>query len=67
MEEKTNAYGGFLWGKPEGRTPLLNTSIYLGVVWEGFDQDHMSQVRGKWSAVVTTVMNLRVPKMWGIV
>ena len=36
----------------------------MGVVWERFDQDHLSQVRGKWPAVVTTAVNLRVPKMW---
>jgi len=38
----------------------------MGVVWEGFDQDHLPQVWGKWPAVVTKVMNIRVPKMWEI-
>ena len=64
-----------LVGKPEGKRPLGrprrrwedNIKIDLQEV-EGGCEDWMelSQDRGRWRALVSTVMNLRVPKMRGI-
>jgi hypothetical protein len=33
---------------------------------EGMDWVHLAQDRDKWQAVVNTVMNLWIHKMWGI-
>jgi hypothetical protein len=33
---------------------------------EGMDWVYMAQDRDKWHTDMNTVMNLRVPKMWGI-
>jgi hypothetical protein len=38
--------------------------IILG--WSGMDWTDLPQNRGQWRAVVNTIMNLRVPKKWGI-
>jgi hypothetical protein len=67
--EKRNAYR-LLVGKPEGKRPLGrprrrwvdNIGMDLGevgwgdVVWIGLAQD-----RNRWRALVTSVLNLRVP------
>jgi len=64
-----------LVGKPEGKRPLWrprrrwedNIKMDLQEVggscedWMEFAQD-----RDRWRALVSTVMNLRVSKMWGI-
>jgi streptomycin 6-kinase len=34
--------------------------------WKVVDQMHVVQDRGKWWVLVNTVMNLLVPRMWGI-
>jgi hypothetical protein len=69
MGEKRNAYR-LLVGKPEGRRPLERARrrwldniridlVELGwgdVAWIGLTQD-----RGRWRALVNSVLNLRVP------
>jgi hypothetical protein len=61
--------------KPEGKGPLLrprrifqvNIKIELQEVGEGCgDWMELTQDRYRWRALVSTVMNLRVPKMRGI-
>ena len=64
-----------LVGKPEGKRPLGrprrrwedNTKMDLQEVG-GVCEDWMelAQDRDRWRALVSTVRNLRVPKMWGI-
>jgi hypothetical protein len=34
--------------------------------WGVVDWIHLAQDRDQWRDIVNTVMNLRVPKMWGI-
>ena len=75
------AYGGgrgvhrVLVGKPEGKSPLGrqrrrwedNIKLDLQEVGGGCgDWMDLAQDRDRWRALVSTVMNLRVPKMWGI-
>jgi len=64
-----------LVGKPEGKRPLGrprrrwedNIKMYLQEVGGGCgDWMELSQDRERWRALVSTVMNIRVPKMWGI-
>jgi len=64
-----------LVGKPEGKRPLGrprrkwedNIKMDLQEVGGGFeDWMELSQDRDRWQALVSTVMNLRVPKMRGI-
>ena len=64
-----------LMGKPEGKRPLGrprrrwedNIKMDLQEVGEGCeDWMELAQDRDKWRALVSTVMNLRVPKMRGI-
>ena len=62
-------------GKPEGKRPLGrprrrcedNIKMYLQEAGEGCeDWMELAQDRDRWRALVSTVMNLRVPKMRGI-
>ena len=64
-----------LVGKPEGKRSLGrprrrwedNIKMDLQVVgWGCGDWMELAQDRDKWRALVSTVRNLRVPKMWGI-
>jgi hypothetical protein len=69
MGEVRGAYN-ILVGRPEGRRPLGRTrrrwedNIKMDLREIGFgdvDWIHWAQDRGRWWAVVNTVMNLRVP------
>ena len=64
-----------LVGKPEGKSPLGrprrrredNIKMDLQEVGGGCeDWMELAQDRDRWRALVSTVMNLLVPKMWGI-
>ena len=64
-----------LVGKPEGKRPLGrprrrwedNIKMDFQEVGGGCgDWMELAQDRDRWRALVSTVMNLRVPKMWGI-
>ena len=64
-----------LVGKPEGKRLLGrprhrwedNIKMDFQEVGGGFgDWMELAQDRDRWRALVSTVMNLRVPKMWGI-
>jgi hypothetical protein len=66
---KRNPYS-ILVGKPEGKRPLgrsrrrwvHNIEIDLREIgWDGVDWIDLAQDRDQWRAVVSTVMNLRVP------
>ena len=66
---------GFWLGKPEGKRPLGrprrrwedNIKMDLQEVGEGFgDWMELAQDMDRWRALVSTVRNLRVPKMRGI-
>jgi hypothetical protein len=68
-EEKKNTYR-LLVGKPEGKRPLGrprrrwddNIKMDLREMgWGGVDWIDLAQDRDQWSALVNTVMNLRVP------
>ena len=65
----------FLVGRPEGKRPLGrsrrrwedNIKMDLHEVGGGCgDWMELAQDRDRWRALVSTVMNLRVPKMQGI-
>jgi hypothetical protein len=67
MREKRNAYR-ILVGKPEGKRPLGRPrhrwEDRMGlreIGWGGTDRIDLAQDRGKWRALVYTVMNLWVP------
>ena len=64
-----------LVGKPEGKRPLgrprrrweYNIKMDPQKVGGGCeDWMELAQDRDRWRALVSTVMNLRVPKTWGI-
>jgi hypothetical protein len=60
-----NAYN-ILVGKPQGKTSLGRWEDDIRIVlreigWEVVDWIHLAHSRGQWWAVVSTVMNLRVP------
>jgi hypothetical protein len=69
-EEKKNAYR-LLVGKPEGRRPLgrprLSGRWYhikmdlAEVGWGDVDWIGLAQDRGRWRALVNSVLNLRIP------
>jgi hypothetical protein len=74
MGKRRSSYR-FLVEKPEGKTPLGRPRL----IWEGnmkmdlqkkevgsFDWINLAQDRDIWRAVVTAVINLRVPQMRGI-
>ena len=74
MGQGTGVYS-VLVGKPEGKSPLGRTRLR----WEENIKMDLQEVRGgcgdwmelaqdrdRWRALVSTVMNLRVPKMRGI-
>jgi hypothetical protein len=67
--EKRNAYG-ILVGKPKERKPLErhkrewednNRMDPREIRWGGMDWIDLAQDRDKWRALVSTVLNLRVP------
>jgi hypothetical protein len=67
--ENMNAYR-ILVGKPEGKRPLRgsrrrwvnNIKMDLKEIgWDGMDWIDLAQDRGQWKALVSMVMNLRVP------
>jgi hypothetical protein len=67
--EKRNAYR-LLLGKPEGRGPLGRSrrrwleNIMIDLVemgWGDVDLIGLTQDRGRWRALVNSVLNLRVP------
>jgi hypothetical protein len=69
MGEVRGTYN-ILAGRPEGRRPLgrprrrreANIKMDLREIWFGdVDWIHWAQDRGRWRALVNTVMNLRVP------
>jgi hypothetical protein len=69
MAKKRNAYGISL-GKPEGKRPLRrprrrwedNIRMYLREIgWGCMNWIYLTQDRDRWSTLVNTVMNLRVP------
>ena len=66
---------GFWWGNLSGKRPLgrprlrWEDNIKMGLQEVGGgceDWIELAQDRGRWQALVGTVMNLRVPKMRGI-
>ena len=55
------------WGDPDGRRWVDNIKMDLQEVGEGCeDWLELAQEKDRWRALVSTVMNLRVPKMRGI-
>jgi hypothetical protein len=69
IREKRNAYR-ILMGKPEEKRPLgrpkhrwvdNNKMDLRKVGWDGVDWIGMAQDRDQWRALVTTVLNLRIP------
>jgi hypothetical protein len=69
MGEVRGAYNILVW-KPEGKRPLRRPrhrwedNIKLDLREIGFgdvDRIHLAQDRGRWRALVNTVMSLRVP------
>ena len=64
-----------LAGKPEGKSPLgkprrrWEDNIKMGLQELGGgcgDWMELAQDRDRWRTLVSTVMNIQVPKMWGI-
>jgi hypothetical protein len=61
-------------GKSDGKRPLArprrrcenNTKMDVTEVgWGGINWIHLGQDRDQWRALVNTVINVRVPKMYG--
>jgi hypothetical protein len=74
MGENRNAYR-ILVGMSEEKRPLGrprrrwvdNIKMELREIgWDGVDWIDMVQDRDQWRAFVITVLNLRVPKCWGV-
>jgi hypothetical protein len=68
MGEGRNVYR-VLVGKPEGKRPLGRPRLrwedgikmeFREIGWGGVEWIHLAQVRDRWRAVVSAVMNLRV-------
>jgi hypothetical protein len=63
MGEKRNAYR-ILMGTPEGKRPLARPRQYKmdlrEIGWDGVNWIDMAQDRDQWSALMNTVLNLRV-------
>ena len=61
-----------LMGKPDGKSPLGRTrrrwkdNIKMEVRCGDMDWIELTQDRERWRALLNAVMNLQVPKMWGI-
>jgi hypothetical protein len=60
--------------KPEGKRPLGrprcrwvdNIKMHVGEIgWDGMDWIDMAQNKGQWRALVSTILNLRVPYNFG--
>jgi hypothetical protein len=68
MGDRRGAYRALV-GKPEGRRPLGRPRRRWGIILKwiferlggGIDWIDLAQYRGRWRALVYTVMNLRVP------
>jgi hypothetical protein len=67
MGVKRNAYR-LLVGKPEGKKSLgtprrrcMDNNITTEVEWGDVDWIGLAQDRGRWRALVNSVLNLRVP------
>jgi hypothetical protein len=69
QKDKKNAYR-ILVRKPEGKIPLgrprhrweNNINMTLREIgWDDMDWIHLAQDRDQWKALVSSVMNLRVP------
>jgi hypothetical protein len=69
MGARSNAYR-ILVEKPEGRRQLgrprrrwvdSNKMDLREIVWDGIEWIDLAQDRAQWKALVTTIMNLRVP------
>jgi hypothetical protein len=69
MREKRDAYR-LLMGEPEGKRPLARPrrrwldDIKMDLVevgWSDVDWIGLAQDRGRWKALVNSVLNLRVP------
>jgi hypothetical protein len=63
MGEKRNAYR-LLVGKPDGRRPLGRPRRRIDLVevgWGDVDWNALAQDRGRWRALESSVLNLRVP------
>jgi hypothetical protein len=69
MQERRGVYRALV-GKPRGRRPLgrprcrWEDNIKMGlreVGWGDMDWINLAEDRGRWRALVYTVMNLRVP------
>jgi transposase len=70
MGAKWTAYR-ILVGKPKGKGPLgrprhrwMDNIREIG--WDGVDWINLAEDRGQWTALMNTIMNLRVPKCWEV-
>jgi hypothetical protein len=74
MRDRRGAYR-VLVGRPDGKRPLEDLGVDGRIIlkwilkevgWEGVDWIDMAQDRDRWRAVVSAVMNPRVPYTAGI-